>query len=653
MNKILQAFGNLSIRAKLYSGFGLILLITALIAILGFQTLSTFNVEYTKLGTIRDLSEAMSDTRIAEKNFLIREDSAYTQEAIALVENIRDTAAHLVANANTSREAEVMAGIQGNAETYLENFNAFTTSFEDSQAAEAEMTEAARAAQAAMIETEDRLEELIEAAFDGDSDTDTSTLFSQYQRAGALTLAITDTRQDEKNFIDDQEAESAQKVIASLKQIESQGETLVSELDEGGGRNTMNRALERVYEYETSFNRLIDNVAAETELEDTMREEARILAASVDDWLGEMDVYLSSLQSRANAILIGATLVALLLGLAIAYGIVRLIVSPVNQLVEVFSGLADGDLTQDINSDRKDEMGQLMESTHRMIESLRALIGRLSEGITQLASASEEMSTVAKENSRLINDQKSETDQVATAMDEMTATVREVARNAEEASTATTDCQHQTESGGEKVHHTIQQTTKLADEVQEAASAISELKNDADQIGTVLDVINGIAEQTNLLALNAAIEAARAGEAGRGFSVVADEVRSLSLRTQQSTNQIETLINRLQSRSESTMETMKRGAEVAEASKAPAEEARTAFEAITKAVVKLQEMNEQIASSVTQQSSVAEEINRSVLNISNAAEQTATGSEQTLQANEELSQLGQELQDMASKFRVA
>jgi methyl-accepting chemotaxis protein len=209
--------------------------------------------------------------------------------------------------------------------------------------------------------------------------------------------------------------------------------------------------------------------------------------------------------------------------------------------------VACGDLSQDLDVQRRDELGQLQRAMQRMTVSLRELIGGISAGVTQIASAAAQLSAVTEQTSAGVNSQKVETDQVATAMHEMTATVQEVARNAEEACEAAVAADQQAREGDKVVGEAIAQIERLATEVGNSTEAMSHLKRESDKIGSVLDVIKSVAQQTNLLALNAAIEAARAGEAGRGFAVVADEVRSLALRTQKSTEEIEELIVGLQS----------------------------------------------------------------------------------------------------------
>ncbi|WP_410021905.1 MULTISPECIES: methyl-accepting chemotaxis protein [unclassified Pseudomonas] len=287
-----------------------------------------------------------------------------------------------------------------------------------------------------------------------------------------------------------------------------------------------------------------------------------------------------------------------------------------------------------------------------MTTGLRELIGGISDGVTQIASAAEQLSAVTEQTSAGVNNQKIETDQVATAMNEMAATVQEVARNAEEASEAAVAADQQAREGDKVVGEAIAQIERLAGEVVNSTEAMGHLKRESDKIGSVLDVIKSVAQQTNLLALNAAIEAARAGEAGRGFAVVADEVRSLAQRTQQSTEEIEELIVGLQSGTQHVATIMDNSRDLTDSSVELTRRAGSALANITRTVSAIQAMNQQIATAAEQQSAVAEEINRSVLNVRDVSEQTSAASEETAASSAELARLGIYLQTLVGRFRI-
>ncbi|WP_371919844.1 methyl-accepting chemotaxis protein [Pseudomonas sp. MYb185] len=287
-----------------------------------------------------------------------------------------------------------------------------------------------------------------------------------------------------------------------------------------------------------------------------------------------------------------------------------------------------------------------------MADNLRDLIGGIRDSVTQIASAAEELSAVTEQTRVGVNSQKEETDQVATAMQEMSATVQDVARNAEQASQAASSADDEARHGDQVVNEAIGQIVRLADEVARSTEAMDVLKLESNKIGSVMDVIRAVADQTNLLALNAAIEAARAGEAGRGFAVVADEVRSLAQRTQQSTTEIEALVAGVHSGTQQVASRLSSSQALAENSVELTRTAGAALGNITRSVSNIQSMNQQIAAAAEQQSAVADEISRSVVNVRDVAEQSATGSDQTAASSIELARLGNELQVLVSRFQV-
>jgi methyl-accepting chemotaxis protein len=356
--------------------------------------------------------------------------------------------------------------------------------------------------------------------------------------------------------------------------------------------------------------------------------------------------------AHAKSMLGIATGFALFFSVLAGWAITRQIMVPLTEIGRVVNQVASGDLTQDTGSRRRDELGQLLNAIQKMTVGLRELVRGISDGVTQIASAAEELSAVTEQTSAGVNNQKVETDQVATAMNEMAATVQEVARNAEEASEAAVAADQQAREGDKVVHQAIAQIERLAEEVGNSTEAMNQLKQESDKIGGVLDVIKSVAQQTNLLALNAAIEAARAGEAGRGFAVVADEVRSLAQRTQKSTEEIEELIAGLQSGTQQVAMVMDNSRSLTDSSVELTRKAGSSLENITRTVSAIQAMNQQIAAAAEQQSAVAEEINRSVLNVRDVSDQTSAASEETAASSVELARLGTHLQMLVGRFRV-
>jgi methyl-accepting chemotaxis protein len=348
------------------------------------------------------------------------------------------------------------------------------------------------------------------------------------------------------------------------------------------------------------------------------------------------------------------TLVAFVL-LSLFYLFVGLYFSIMNNLEHVGDAtkkMANGDLNTRLTLRGNDEMQIIARDFNAMAEKFEALVQQIMSATSQLAAASEEVAVISQESATNLNKQRSETEQVATAMNEMSATVQEVARNAGDASGAAANADNEAKAGNSIVQQASNSIDELAREVESAAGVIQQLASDSDTIGTVLDVIKGIAEQTNLLALNAAIEAARAGEQGRGFAVVADEVRTLAGRTQESTQEIESMIDKLQSGAKNAVAAMETGREKASVGVDQTKQAGEALAAITRAVTTISEMNVQIASAAEEQSATTEEMNKNIININQLADETAGSAEQSTAASSELSKLATDLQSLVGQFKI-
>ena len=383
------------------------------------------------------------------------------------------------------------------------------------------------------------------------------------------------------------------------------------------------------------------------------------LEQQLDQLLGQSDLLSQDQTQRrdreaeqARTQTLGITAIALLLGILAAWVIAGQIVKPLRKALSVANRIAEGDLSHDIQTRRKDELGQLQRSMTQMTLNLRELIGSISDNARQIASAAEELSAVTVQTRAGVNHQRDETEQVATAMNQMLATAQEVARHAEQASIAAGEANQQTELGDQVVMDAVAQIEHLAHEMARSSQAMIALQRESQKIGSVLDVIKSVSQQTNLLALNAAIEAARAGEAGQGFAVVADEVRSLAQRTQQSAEEIEGLIGGLHTGTQEVADIMDYSRTLTDNSVGLARNAGDALTEIARTVAVIQEMNPQIAAAAEEQSAVAEEINRSVLKVRDASEQTAAASEQTATASIELARLGTDLQRCVGRFKV-
>ena len=335
------------------------------------------------------------------------------------------------------------------------------------------------------------------------------------------------------------------------------------------------------------------------------------------------------------------------------YGLVHvLLLKRLKRISEIASAISENDISHTCEMESHDMIGEIIDAFNMMASNLRDMIGQISGATTQLAAAAEQTSTITDETSQGVQAQQAEIDSIASAMDEMTSTVQEVARNAADASNAADAADSEAKNGALVATEAIGGIGSLVTEVDAAASVIRNLEQESENIGSVLDVIRGIAEQTNLLALNAAIEAARAGEQGRGFAVVADEVRTLASRTQQSTQEIQDMIQRLQSGAGNAVKVMEGAQGQAQASSDMVEKAADSLASIAGSVSAINDMNTMIASAAEEQSAVAGEMQSNMRNIREVADRSADGAQQTAQASEELARLAAEQQALMAQFRM-
>jgi len=349
---------------------------------------------------------------------------------------------------------------------------------------------------------------------------------------------------------------------------------------------------------------------------------------------------------------IAIMIVSICLAIGIAWITLVSITRPLSRVNDMLNIVASGDLSRKLNESGKDEFAQLSRNCNLLIESLRTLITGIVSRSTQLATAAEQTSAVTAQSTTAIEEQRIQVEQAASATTEMSSTSQSVLASANDALGEIKQADDEAERIkiiSDRNRRTIE---LLANEVEDASQVINKLQQDSSSIGGILDVIRGIAEQTNLLALNAAIEAARAGEQGRGFAVVADEVRTLASRTQESTQEIHNMIEVLQSGAEKAVQVMETGKKQAADCVAQSEEADKALETITHAVHEAFDRSSQIATSAEEQSIVAHEISENLESIVAIAEQTSAGSRQTADSSSEVARLAEELQLSVQEFKL-
>ncbi len=366
---------------------------------------------------------------------------------------------------------------------------------------------------------------------------------------------------------------------------------------------------------------------------------------------GEEQVVASQLAKTASII---GTLIALIVGIVITRLIVIGIVNPILRTNLILKDIANGqgDLTKRLAVNSTDEIGQLSGHFNNFMNKLQSVITDVVHSANQLSVSAEQMSQVSAESNQGISQQNNETIQVATAITEMSSTIEEVARNTENATNAAINADHEAQSGSRFVDETMDSIKALAAEIDSSSEVLDTLKSHSEGIGTVLDVIKGIADQTNLLALNAAIEAARAGEQGRGFAVVADEVRTLAKRTQDSTSEIERIISDLQSGADQAVSVMQSSKAKSNTTVEKGQQTSEVLLSVITAINTVLDMNTQIGTAAQEQSAVTQEVSGNITNIQTISEKTALGADLANRASQEVANLSSELQRLVSQFKV-
>ncbi|KFE53372.1 chemotaxis protein [Pseudomonas syringae] len=635
-------FANISVKTKLALGFGVVLILTALLAAIGWSSITKLIERSDRMVDITQLNALLHDVNSARLQYLVDKGDEKSEEQVQKALNLFDAEQKRLSSVFLKAiNLSNLQKINGLTADYQKSLNKMREAYKNDAAVRKEMGVHAvkGAALISQIMDDVRKMPVSEERFEAWQDIMTAK--------ENLTLVRYEVRGYTGNATPDTQAKATQQLEVAIKGMAALNARFGAEY-----ADTLKQLETALINYRSAVQRFTaasaDVVSATSEIKDQGKAITQTTEAMYDFQLKARQEN----TDQASTLQISFTLLALVLGILAATLITRQITRPLQDTLLVVERIASGDLSHDVVVTRGDELGALQQGIQRMGSTLRDLISGIRDGVTQIASAAEELSAVTEQTSAGVNSQKVETDQVATAMNEMSATVQEVARNAEQASMAASAADTEARAGDKVVGEAVAQIERLAAEVGRSADAMTLLEQESDKIGKVMDVIKAVAEQTNLLALNAAIEAARAGEAGRGFAVVADEVRGLAQRTQQSTEEIENLVSGLQNGTRQVSNIMLSSRELTDSSVTLTRKAGTSLSSITQTVSSIQAMNQQIAAAAEQQSSVAEEISRSIISVRDISEQTASASEETAASSVELARLGNQLQMMVSRFKV-
>ncbi|KPC28500.1 Histidine kinase [Pseudomonas syringae pv. cilantro] len=636
-------FANISVNMKLAVGFGLVLVFTAILALTGWTSMGGLIKRSNWMSDITSLNAQLTKLRVTRLQYMVADGDEKVAETVQVsLDGFKAYQQKLLSSFKSPENVKMLEQLSAVIADYQQSLNNMRSGYKASNLARDELTTHAVKSLAVFDQLQADVQNMDPA------DANRFEQFEIVTRAkDDLRLARYEVRGYTTNVTPETEQMAVAKLDAAIKDLDTLKATFSGPQAEQ--LKQLDTSLQAYRATLQNFKVANATIAqARKEMTTQGQDIVKISEAMYQLQLDRRDQ--ESAQARTTQII--CTLLAMILGVIAAVIITRQITRPLKETMAVVDRIASGDLTQTLAITRRDELGVLQQGIQRMGSTLRDLIGGIRDSVVQIASAAEELSAVTEQTSAGVNSQKVETDQVATAMHEMSATVAEVARNAEQASHAASNADREARDGDKVVGEAIAQIERLATEVGRSADAMNQLEQESDKIVKVMDVIKAVAEQTNLLALNAAIEAARAGEAGRGFAVVADEVRGLAQRTQQSTVEIETLVAALQSGTRQVSSIMLNSRELTVSSVQLSRKAGTSLGSITQTVSSIQAMNQQIAAAAEQQSAVAEEISRSIVNVRDVSEQTASASEETAASSVELARLGGHLQTLVSRFKI-
>jgi methyl-accepting chemotaxis protein len=636
--------GDIKVSRKLGTGFGILLLAVLAVAFIGYNSNSVLVDRLSTTRLIGTLNDATQDMRLSEKQYEAAADAAFADAYNAQLNVLQGLVSKALETLTRAENQQALKALQTTIVAYDQKVKRLI-------AADKSTTDALKPLSALSDKYAQTFAGMLEA-------TTTSALASADGERVRDLRTVADLRNGMTTFRLMLRRYIAVPNDANKNLLMETTDTFLSDITKARSNlpATLSSQLEEAHAGMRRYREVLVEVAGLFEQKQNMREQVDQESKAMDKIMnGLMDTQQRLAREDQHSAFVQIavlTVLALVIGLIASVVISRQITAPLALTVELARRIAKGDLTVQAKSNRKDELGDLQNAMQDMAQNLNTLVQGIGNGVTQISTSAEKLSAMSEQTSAGVRQQKSEVDQVATAMHEMASTVQEVARNTTDASAAATLADQQARHGSTVVKQATLQISELAAAIEALGGAMNVLSQDSEQIGKVIDVIKAVAEQTNLLALNAAIEAARAGEQGRGFAVVADEVRSLAQRTQDSTKEIEALIVTLQQGAQAASTLMASSRERTLDTVVLAQKAELAITEINQSIGTIQEMSLQISAAAEQQSAVADEINRSIVSVRDVADQSAVASEESAAATVELASLGQDLQRMTAHFRT-
>lgn len=636
--------GDIKVSRKLGTGFGILLLAVLAVAFIGYNSNSVLVDRLSTTRLIGTLNDATQDMRLSEKQYEAAADAAFADSYHAQLNVLQGLVSKALETLTRAENQQSLKALQATIVAYDHKVKRLID-------ADKSTTDALKPLGALSDKYAQTFGDMLESTTSGALASADGERVRELRTVADLRYGMATFRLMLRRYI-------AVPNDVNKKVLMDTIDTFLSDITKARSSlpATLSSQLEEAHAGIRRYREVLVEVAGLFEQKQSMRLQVSQESKAMDSIMsGLMDTQqrLAREDQRSAFIQMAVlTVLALVIGLFASVVISRQITSPLALTVDLARRIAKGDLTVQAKSNRKDELGDLQNAMQDMAQNLNTLVQGIGNGVTHISTSAEKLSAMSEQTSAGVRQQKSEVDQVATAMHEMASTVQEVARNTTDASAAAILADQQARHGSTVVKQATAQISELAVAIEELGGAMNVLSQDSEQIGKVIDVIKAVAEQTNLLALNAAIEAARAGEQGRGFAVVADEVRSLAQRTQDSTKEIEALIVTLQQGTQAASALMASSRERTLDTVELAQKAELAITEINQSIGTIQEMSLQISAAAEQQSAVADEINRSIVSVRDVADQSAVASEESAAATIELASLGQDLQRMTAHFRT-
>lgn len=688
-----MSWKDLKVAKKLYIGFGIVLVLAMAIGFVGYNGLNTVAQNTANLDDADLMNAYVKDAATLRQKFLGTRDVAVLNDVKDVIQTIRTQSRETQARFQDPADIKLIDECNQLLDEYETGWEKMAQQQLDIEAAIAKMDEAAAASVIAVDALVANQKKVLSSELASKSSYSAlQERVAKLNNSQDLVNYIADARVNYRDFRRTEEDKYAVSLNEAIDNLVKRAEETRAMMTVQADIDELTHVIEAAESYRDNFNTVVDlkhQTAKDTQ-------QLAVVAGQVVDQFTELrdgqDVKRRAAQASAITMAVAFVIGAVLIGVFVAFFIARGISRPVAQMAKAAEEIAVGDINQNIELQSRDEIGTLAASFRQLIDYMKELAGhaeaiadndltikvqpkserdtlghafrtmvhnlsgmirQLTENATQLVSAATEISSSSEQMSKGAQDQANQVNQVSTAVEEMTATILQSSKNAGEAKETAEGASGTAQTGGQVVNDTIQGMQRIAGVVRESAESIGKLAKSADQIGEIIGVIDDIADQTNLLALNAAIEAARAGEQGRGFAVVADEVRKLAERTGKATGEITEMIKGIQTETSDAVGSMETGIQEVDKGRELADQAGNSLTEIVNMSQRVMDMIQQIATASEEQSSAAEQISKNIEHISSVTKETASGAEQSAAAAEELSRQADGMQAMVARFRLA